>query len=139
MSTFDWSNLTREELEAAFIKVQQEKQQLEQQVKAKRTNKTDKLLNELKDIFNNYSNNSTDNLQWLHFLLSTIYNKVELPIHSLLGELSEEPEIEDLEKLIKMQTKELVKTDDFKLRKSKKNTETINTEVVEQKEVNTPL
>lgn len=129
--SINFATATREEIEA-YVK------ELEQQVSKKRTNKTDKLLSELQEIFSNYSDNSTDKLLWLHFLLSVLFSNLSIPVQELLENLDTEPEEDDIKKLIITQVKELIKTDDFKLRKSKKNSVVVD-EIVEEKKVNTPL
>ena len=127
--SINFATATREEIEA-YVK------ELEQQVKTKKTNKTDKLLTDLKLLFSKYTD-STDSLLWLHFLLSVLYNNLEIPVSDLLDELDYAPEDEDVKKVFITENKALIKTDDFKLRKSKKTTAPVETEEV--KEVNTPL
>ena len=127
--SINFASATREEIEA-YVK------ELEQQVKPKKTNKTDKLLTDLKLLFSKYTD-STDPLLWLHFLLSVLYNNLEIPVSDLLDELDYAPEDEDIKKVFITENKALIKTDDFKLRKSKKTTAPVETEEV--KEVNTPL
>lgn len=135
--SINFATATAEEIEAAFNKLQQEKQELEQQVKTKRTNKTSKLLEDLKLLFTKYTD-STDPLLWLHFLLSVLYNNLEIPVSDLLDELDYAPEDEDIKKVFITENKALIKTDAFKLRKSKK-TSVVPVETIEPKEVNTPL
>ena len=110
---------------------------IEQQKTANtKINKTTKLLEELKGIFNDYSGNSTDKFLWVHFLLSVMHSSLDIPVLELLDKLQSEPEADDIKKLVILQMKGLLKTDDFKLRKpNKKNV----AEVKEVTELNTPL
>lgn len=136
--SINFATATAEEIEAAFNKLQQEKQELEQQVKAKKTNKTDKLLTDLKQLFNDYSDNSTDTLFWLYYCLSALFSNIQIPIIEELDKLDYVPEEEDLRKLNNIQVKVASKNEDLKLRKTKK-TSVVPVETIEPKEINTPL
>lgn len=125
----NFETATREEL-LAYI---------EQQKLNKKTNKLDKLLTDLQKLFNEYSDNSTDKLLWLYFLLSVKYSSLSLPINELLEQLDYEPEEEDITKLFINQVKLLSKTDDFKLRKSKKNRDVSVNEILTEVDNTTPL
>ena len=122
---------TREELIAYYIE--------SQKVTNKKSNKTAKLLADLQQLFNKYSDNSTDTLFWLHYCLSALFSNIQIPINEELDKLDYVPEEEDLRKLNNMQVKVASKKEDLKLRKSKKNNVTTVTEVEEDREVSTPL
>ena len=125
----NFETATREEL-LAYIE--------QQKLANKKTNKTDKLVTDLQQLFNEYSNNSSDKLFYLYYLLSALFNNVSIPINEELDKLEYVPEEEDLRKIVKSETKVLVKTDDFKLRSRKKDTEVVVNEV-ESKEISIPL
>lgn len=130
--SINFATATREEIEA-YVK------ELEQQVKTKKTNKTDKLLTDLKQLFNDYSDNSTDTLFWLYYCLSALFSNIQIPINEELDKLDYVPEEEDLRKLNNIQVKVASKNEDLKLRKTKKVSTTKVVEVPEPKEINTPL
>lgn len=98
----------------------------------KKVNKTTKLLKELQLIFGEYSGHTNDKLLWLHFLLSTLFSNLDIPVLDLLEKLETEPDEDDIKKVIITQIKELIKTDEFKLRKSKKELPISNLDIVEQ-------
>ena len=123
----NFETATKEEL-IAYIE--------QQKATNKKVNKTTKLLEELQLIFNDYSEQSNDKLLWLHFLLSTLFSNLDIPVLDLLEKLETEPEEDDIKKVIIMQIKELIKSDDFKLRKPNKKVVPV---VAEVKEVSTPL
>ena len=126
----NFETATKEEL-IAYIE--------QQKATNKKVNKTTKLLEDLQLIFNDYSEQSNDKLLWLHFLLSTLFFSLDIPVLELLDKLETEPEEDDIKKVIIMQIKELIKSDEFKLRKpNKKNVAVVETPT-EVKEVNTPL
>lgn len=110
-----------------------------QKLTNKKTNKTAKLAEDLQKLFNEYSEHSnTDKLLWLHFLLSVLFSSLHIPVLELLDKLETEPEEDDIKKVIILQIKELIKSDEFKLRKPNKKI----TPIVEVKEpvvVNNPL
>lgn len=128
MTNLNLDELSREELIALF----------KQQSNNKKVNKTTKLAEDLDSLFNEYSNNSTDSMLKLYFLLKVLFSNLEVPIIELLDNLDYVPEEEDVRKVIALNTKTLVKTDDFKLRKSKKHNVAV-VEEVEEKEINIPL
>lgn len=107
----NFETATKEEL-IAYIE--------QQKTTNKKVNKTTKLLEDLQLIFNDYSENSNNKLLWLYFLLNTLFTNLDIPVLELLDKLDTEPEEEDIKKVIIMQIKELIKSDEFKLRKPNK-------------------